>query len=203
MRLLRRIFCKLGMIIATNQHMIKKVTLILAVMLFSLTSVIAQEINWVTLEEALELQKKTPKKIMMDVYTNWCGPCKMLDRNTFQNKDVAAYVNKHYYAVKFNAEGNSSVTYKDKTFANPSYDASRANKRNSPHEFTRYLKVRAYPTIVFFDEEANFITPVTGYKKPRDLELYLKLFKDDVYKEMKTQEDFNKYYKAFKPEFKT
>lgn len=182
--------------------MMKKIALIIVMLAFTLPNVMAQEINWVTLDEALALQKKNPKKIMMDVYTNWCGPCKMLDRNTFQNKDVADYVNKHFYAVKFNGEGNSSVTYKDKTFKNPSYDPAKANRRNSPHELTRYLKVRAYPTIIFFDEEANFITPVTGYKKPQDLELYLKLFKSNAYKDMKTQEDFNKYYKAFKPEFK-
>ena len=41
----------------------------------------------------------------MDMYTVWCGPCKMLDKNTFHNKDVADYINKYYYAVKFNAEG--------------------------------------------------------------------------------------------------
>ena len=40
----------------------------------------AQEasINWMTIEEAQEAQKKNPKKIMMDVYTKWCGPCKMV-----------------------------------------------------------------------------------------------------------------------------
>ena len=41
------------------------------------------KINWITIEEAIELQKTAPKKIIMDVYTNWCGPCKMLDKNTF------------------------------------------------------------------------------------------------------------------------
>ena len=73
----------------------------------------AQEINWLTLDEALALQKKSPRKIMMDVYTNWCGPCKMLDKNTFKNKDVIDYVNKYYYAVKFNGEGNEVVTLSD------------------------------------------------------------------------------------------
>ncbi len=93
----------------------KKITIgLIAIFAFSLTA-IAQEINWVTMDEALELQKTAPKKIFMDAYTNWCGPCKMLDKNTFHNADVVEYVNKHYYAVKFNAEGNSAVTYKGKT----------------------------------------------------------------------------------------
>ena len=85
----------------------KKITLSLILVIAMTFSAIAQQINWVTLEEAVALQKKEPKKIMMDVYTNWCGPCKMFDKNTFQNKDVADYVNEHYYAVKFNAEGNA------------------------------------------------------------------------------------------------
>jgi len=160
------------------------------------------KINWITIEEAIELQKTAPKKIIMDVYTNWCGPCKMLDKNTFGNEDVANYVNEHFYAVKFNAEGNDTVIFKDKTFSNPNYDATKVNRRNSVHEFSRFLKVRAYPTMIFFDEEANFITPVSGYLKPQQLELYLKLFQSDKYKEMDTQEKFNEYYKSFKAEFK-
>jgi len=71
-------------------------------------SVDAQSINWVSMDEALELQQKTPRKILIDMYTSWCGPCKMLDRNTFTNKDLIAFVNEHYYAVKFNAEGNET-----------------------------------------------------------------------------------------------
>lgn len=161
-----------------------------------------KEINWLTIEEAVELQKKEPRKIIMDVYTNWCGPCKLLDKNTFHNEDVVDYVNKYYYAVKFNAEGNSEITFNEKTFKNPSFDPAKVNRRNSPHEFTRYLKVRAYPTMVFFDEEANFIAPISGYLKPQQIELYLKLFQSDKYKEMDTQEKFNEYYKSFKPTFK-
>ncbi len=161
----------------------------------------AQEIKWLTLEEAIALQKETPKKIMMDIYTNWCGPCKMLDKNTFQNKEVAAYVNENYYAVKLNGEGNDVVKYKDKSYGNPNYDPSKANSRNSPHELARYFQINAYPTVMFFDEEAEVITPLRGYQTPTQLELYLKMFKNDDHKNIKTQDEFNAYYEAFKPEF--
>ena len=180
----------------------RKSIILLLLTVFIVANNEAQEINWVTLEEAIELQKDNPKKIMMDVYTSWCGPCKMLDRNTFQNSDVAAYVNENYYAVKFNGEGNETITYKEKTFDNPRFDPAKANKRNSAHKLTSYLKVSAYPTIVFFDEKGDFITPIVGYQKPQQLELYLKMFKDDHHKNMASQEDFNEFYKAFKPEFK-
>jgi len=46
------------------------------------------------------------------------------------------------------------------------------------------------------------IAPVRGYQTPNQLELYLKMFKNDEHKNMDTQEKFNSYYAAFKPEFK-
>ena len=203
MLLVWSIFCKFGITFATKIIM-KRIVLLLAVALITSTSAIAQsqEINWMTLEEALAAQKKKPKKIMMDVYTNWCGPCKMLDKNTFHNKDVVDYVNKNYYAVKFNGEGNSVVNYKGKDYKNANYKPELKNRRNSAHDLTRALGVRAYPTIVYFDEKGEVIQPISGYMKPRDIELYLKLFSSDDYKSIKTQEQFNTYFKAFKAEFK-
>lgn len=176
-------------------------TLLLAVLVSA--SGMAQEIKWVTLNEAIELQKKNPKKIMIDVYTNWCGPCKLLDRNTFQNPDVANYVNENYYAVKFNGEGNEVINYKGRAFNNPNYKPELANRRNAAHTLATYLRISAYPTIVFMDEKADVIFPIRGYQTPTQLELYLKLFKNDDHKVMDTQEKFNEYYRAFKSEFRS
>ncbi|MDU8885177.1 thioredoxin fold domain-containing protein [Yeosuana sp. MJ-SS3] len=181
----------------------KKAIILLLCLAFVGFNSVAQEINWVSLEEAIALQKKNPKKIIMDAYTEWCGPCKMLDRNTFHNNDVVNYINEHFYAVKFNAEGNETITYQGKTFDNPNYDPAKAKRRNGTHRLTSYLKVSAYPTLVFFDEKGDYITPIVGYQTPQQLELYLKLFKDDHHKNMKSQEDFNDFYEAFKPEFKS
>lgn len=180
----------------------KRIVYILVLAVLTSVSSIAQEINWITLEKAIELQKKNPKKIMMDVYTNWCGPCKMLDKNTFQNPDVAKYVNQNYYAVKFDAEGNERINYKGKVYSNPGYKAELASRRNSAHDLTIALQIQAYPTIVFIDEKGDIIAPIKGYQTPTQLELYLKMFKVDEHKALDTQEKFNAYYTAFKPQFK-
>lgn len=201
MLLIRSIFCKFGTTFATELVMKKIIFLLLATVFVSFNA-IAQKINWVSLEEAVKLQKKNPKKIMIDAYTNWCGPCKMLDRNTFQNQDVADYVNKHYYAVKFNAEGNEVVNFNGQEFSNPNYNPDLANRRNSPHELSRYFQIQVFPTIVFLDENSNLIFPLKGYKTPQQIELYLKMFKRDDHKTLDTQEKFNAYYKAFQNEFK-
>ena len=58
----------------------------LALLLLCSLGTFAQQIEWMSLSEALEAQKKEPKKIIMDVYTKWCGPCKLLDKNTFAEK---------------------------------------------------------------------------------------------------------------------
>ena len=82
---------------------------IILVCFFSVDSLLSQEIKWISLEDAVYLQEAAPRNIIIDMYTNWCGPCKLLDRNTFANKDVAKYINDNFYAVKFNAEGNDIV----------------------------------------------------------------------------------------------
>ena len=160
----------------------------------------AQEIKWMTMNEALEAQKKNPKKIFMDVYTDWCGPCKLLDKNTFGNKEVADFINEHYYAVKFNAEGTEEVHYLENTYTNPRHDPNRRG-RNSQHEFAQAMKLRGYPSIVFFDEKGNYIQPIVGYKTPRQLEIYLKMIANDDYKDLTTQEKWQAYQDGFKYTF--
>lgn len=178
----------------------KKLLLVLTLIL-SISSIQAQEIKWMSMNEALKAQQKEPKKIFIDAYTNWCGPCKMLDKNTFQNKDVVAYVNKHFYAVKFNAEGNEVVNYEDKVFKNPNYDESKKNGRNAVHQFALAMGVNAYPTMVFFDEKGKFLSPLKGYLTPQKLEIFLKIFATDDYKEVNTDEKWTKYQKDFKGTF--
>lgn len=179
-----------------------KNVLITVLLLFCVTyTVKSQKINWVSMEEAQELIKKEPRKIIMDAYTIWCGPCKLLDKNTFGNPDVAQYINEHYYAVKFNAEGDSTLEFKDNTYTNPNYDPAKANRRNAQHEFARYLGIRAYPTMVFFDSELNVLAPISGYLKPKQIEIYLKLFHSDDYKKVESKQDWEAYQKDFKNEF--
>lgn len=176
----------------------KIITLLIA--LLSLGVFQAQEIEWMSMNEALAAQKKEPKKIFMDAFTPWCGPCKMLERNTFSNEDVIKYVNEHFYAVKFNAEGTQEVKYKGQTFTNPNFDPNRTG-RNSQHQFAAAMQITGYPSLVFFDEEGNILAPIAGYRTPQQLELFLKIFATDDYKELTTQEAFMEYQNNFESTF--
>src|SRR6476620_4757887 len=74
------------------------------------------EIKWMNWNDAMALSQKSPKKIFVDTYTDWCGWCKRMDASTFTDTAVAHYINKNYYAVKLNAENKDSLFYKDKKY---------------------------------------------------------------------------------------
>ena len=175
--------------------------IVLILLVIGSASTQAQEINWITFEEAVAAQKESPKKIIMDTYTAWCGWCKKMDKETFTNKDVVNYINENYYAVKFDAEGNDVINFKGNTYTNPGFDPSKVKGRNSSHQLSQYFGINSFPTIVYLDEEANLIGPIPGYKTPQQIELFLKLFGNDDYKKITTKEDWEKYSADFKYEF--
>ena len=175
--------------------------IILFAFLLPLATVAQQKsINWISIEEAQNKVKEEPRKIMMDVYTKWCGPCKMMMRNTFSNADVIEYINENYYAVKFDAESPEAIKFKGVDYTNPNYDPARKG-RNGVHQFTRYMRVSAYPTIVYLDESLNFLMGDKGYKTPKQIELMLKFFAEEQYKSVKTQDEWTEYQQKFSPEF--
>ncbi len=176
-----------------------KNTLLLLALIIS-TAVTAQKINWMSMDEALAAQKDEPKKIFMDVYTKWCGPCKLLDKNTFGDKNVIDFVNENYYAVKFNAEGTEEITYNGFTYTNPNYQPARRG-RNATHFFADALKLRGYPSLVFFGEDGTLIQALPGYKTPQQLEIFLKMIANDDYKTLTTMEAWEDYQENFKGTF--
>ena len=161
----------------------------------------AQQIEWMSLGEALKAQKIKPKKIIMDVYTKWCGPCRLLDKKTFGNPDVSRYITQNFYAVKFNAEGNEEIIFYDKKFSNPNYNPDRKG-RNSTHDFTIFLGIRGYPTIIFFSEEGDPIIPLTGFFNVKQIEPYLKMIKRGDYAVFKDSDDIEKYIENFSYKFR-
>ena len=155
------------------------------------------QVNWISIEEAQRLSKKEPRKILVDVYTKWCGPCKMMVRYTFDDKWTSDYINTNFYAVKFNAEGPDDCTFKGTTFKNPNYIKDKPG-RNGTHQFTQAIAPVngriAYPTVVFIDDSLNVITPVQGFQKPAQFEPMLKFIKEEKYR----TSNWTDYMKTFK-----
>ncbi|MEM9362813.1 MAG: DUF255 domain-containing protein [Bacteroidota bacterium] len=150
----------------------------------------AQSVQWISWEEAVELTQNdaNPKKIFVDVYTDWCGWCKKMDKDTFQNAEVAAYMQDNFYMVKFDAEGKDPIEYQGKTFK---YVPSG---RRGYHELAAALLQgqMSYPTVVFLDEKLNMLSPVPGYQKAKPFLKIARYFGDDIYK----NQDWKEYDKA-------
>ena len=149
-----------------------------------------EKIQWHTFQEALELSKKEKKKIFIDVFTDWCGWCKVMDRNTFPNPVIAKYMNAHFYAVKLNAEMKDTIVFNNYTFVNPSPKVPRSTHQLASSLLNNQL---SYPTTVYLDENFNMLTQVPGYRKPEELEPILKFFGDDIFKTQKW-EDYSKTF---------
>ena len=121
------------------------------------------KINWLTWEEAMTAMENEPKKVFIDVYTDWCGWCKRMDASTFTDSDVIEYMNENYYAVKFDAEGKGDKEFRGRTLT------YRANAgRRGVHELAIVLLNGrlGYPSFVYLDEAQNSLKVSPGYKTP-------------------------------------
>lgn len=136
------------------------------------------KINWMTMEQALEKSKIEKKKIFIDVYTDWCGWCKRMDSTTFVAPAVANYINERYYPVKFNAEQQQDIIFKDKT-----YHFKRTGAGGCHELVLEWVNnTLKYPTIIFLDENQNLIQPLPGYQEAPKMEAIIRYFGDDYHK---------------------
>ncbi len=150
-------------------------------------------VHWYTFGEAVKLQKQKPKMIMVDVYTSWCGPCKMMSAYTFGHPVLALYLNEHFYPVKFNAETRDSVIFNGTFFINKNPEGAQ----RPVHDFAVSIldNKLMYPSIVFLNEELIRVQTMAGYYKADQFEPVLKFFGSGKYKDTK-YEDFQKTFVA-------
>ena len=136
------------------------------------------KVKWYSFEDAYVANKKKPKKIFVDVFTDWCGWCKKMDAETFTNPVISAYMMKHFYCVKLNAERKDTVIIDGQTFTNPHPSSTR-----STHQIANELLKgnMSYPSYVFLHEKGQWLTVVPGYQNAHDFEAVLHYFAEDFY----------------------
>ena len=164
---------------------------LLAVSAFSFTAAPREQINWLSMEDMQVAYKKEPRPLLVDLYTNWCGWCKEMDRTTYKNAKVIAYINQHYYAVRYNAESKAPVDYNNKTYT--------YNERYKTNDLAMFLSFGQleYPNTIFLTSLDARPAPLAGYLKPKEIEAPLKYFA-----ERKTdQETFVEFNKTMKNEW--
>jgi thioredoxin-related protein len=148
-------------------------------------------VKWLTFEQAVALNKKEKKQIFIDVYTTWCGPCKMMDRNTFADPVVAAILNKNFYPVKLNAEQREDIIFDGNTFK---FVASGASGYHQLAAALMNNKLQ-YPTFVFMTEDLKIMQAIPGYHQAPDFHKIVQFIGEGHFKKM-NWEQWQSVYKS-------
>ena len=128
----------------------------------------AGPVTWTSFNEGVALAEHSHKKILVDVYTDWCSWCKKMDADVYTNPGVVKVLNDNFVAVKLNAESGNSLSFEGKAYTEA--------------EFARQLGVTGYPTTLFFDTNSKPITDFTGYAEPERFARVLDFVGRDYYK---------------------
>ena len=151
-----------------------------------------EKIAWMTWEEVAEKAKKQRRKIIIDVYTDWCGWCRKMDKVTFSQTPVAEYINNNYYAIKFNAEYTLPIELKG-----VQYNFVSSGMKGY-HELAAYLLQgrMSYPSVVFLDEDFSIIQAIPGFQNAETFEMIVAYFGTNSHK----QTAWNKFQQTYRRE---
>lgn len=121
--------------------------------------------QWMSIDDLARNKAIGSKKYLIDVYTEWCGWCKVMDKKTFSDPRVQEILKESFNIVKFDAERKDPILYNGKTYE------WKAGGRKGNNELALHLLdgKMSYPSLVYLDEKMNKIRISPGYKNPEQL----------------------------------
>lgn len=148
----------------------------------------AEEPKWSSLKDVSERLRQQQKPVLIDLYTDWCHWCKVMDKKTYANQKVIAYLEDKFYIAKINAETKDIVSWKNKAYA--------YNDLYKINDFALYVTngETGFPsTVIITGKDAEPIQ-IAGFLEPKELEPILKYFGEGAY----LTQSFQDYKKNFK-----
>jgi len=134
----------------------------------------AKKLDWLAFDAAVEKAAKQNKHLIVDIYTSWCGWCKVMDRETYGNPEVAAYLTDNFVLAKVNGESPNKLRWKGEEL--------------SERQFARKVGVTGYPATYFMKPDAELLGGVPGFIKPPEFIIYSKYVATRWYQRGKIQE---------------
>jgi thioredoxin-related protein len=142
--------------------------------LFIISNIFGQTSSF---NDALKKAKDEDKKLIVDVYTDWCGWCKKMDADAYQNKGIKKIIKKNFVFVKLNAEGSGSIKYNGKEYTET--------------DLALLFQVSGYPTTVFLEPDGKVIEYKYDNQKMNNLPGYFKTSDFKKILEYIANEDYN------------
>lgn len=125
----------------------------------------AAEVRWRTWDAGLKEAASTGKPILVDVYTDWCGWCKRMDRDVYAKPEVSEYLAKHFVAIKLDAESKAPARYQGRS--------------ETGRSIAQGFRVTGYPTTVFLRSNGEHLVNVPGYRPAPDFRVLLRYIGED------------------------
>ncbi|PWJ44505.1 thioredoxin family protein [Sediminitomix flava] len=174
-------------------------TFLLSVINLSLS--LGQEVEWQSFEKAMQENTSAQKMIFIDVYTDWCGYCKKMDKMTFKDPKVSSVLNEKFMPIKFNAEQKEPINFNGNEFK------FVANGRRGYHELAAALLGGrlSYPTVVLASHDFDVLLPIAGFRQKEEMHMLLSFFSShaDQKDVFSSQETFDKKLTEFRETYKS
>ncbi|HEY9714998.1 MAG TPA: thioredoxin fold domain-containing protein [Chroococcales cyanobacterium] len=135
-----------------HKSVLSKALFSLATFALAVAPGMCDELDWGRdLQKGLDKAKAEKKFVLADVYTDWCGPCKMLEKETFKDANFTKYLNENFVLIKANAEDGGL--------------GQQIAENNDVH---------AYPTGLVFNTSGKMVKRIVGFRSAQEYEKELK-----------------------------
>jgi len=99
-----------------------------------------------SLQEALDQARKENKLVFIDVYADWCGPCKYLAQNIFTDEDLGVFMNEHFVNVQLDGEAGDGLA------------------------LMRQFNLTAFPTMLYLSPDGSLLKKIVGVVSADEIE---------------------------------
>lgn len=105
--------------------------------------------RWLDWDAGLKQAMASHRPVLVDVYTEWCGWCKRMDRDVYARPEVRDYLARRFVTVRLDAESSTAASYQ--------------GREQNGRMLAAHFRVSGYPTTVFLRENGEHMVNVPGY----------------------------------------